>query len=49
MAEHKFLIQPHFRLHEWIAEQKGYFTDEGLDYDFQETVQSSVVPDSEKE
>jgi ABC-type nitrate/sulfonate/bicarbonate transport system substrate-binding protein len=41
MAEHKFLIQPHFRLHEWIAEEKGYFTDEGLDYDFQETVQSS--------
>jgi len=41
MAEHKFLIQPHFRLHEWIAEQKGYFGDEGLDYDFQETVQST--------
>src|ERR1043165_6644391 len=41
MAEHKFLIQPHFRLHEWIAEEKGYFTDEGLDYDFQETVQST--------
>ena len=41
MAEHKFLIQPHFRLHEWVAEQKGYFSAEGLDYDFQETVQSS--------
>src|SRR5262245_1143889 len=41
MAEHKFLIQPHFRLHEWVAEQKGYFADEGLDYDFQETVQST--------
>src|SRR5262245_59823920 len=41
MAEHKFLIQPHFRLHEWVSEQKGYFADEGLDYDFQETVQSS--------
>jgi len=41
MAEHKFLIQPHFRLHEWVAEQKGYFAAEGLDYDFQETVQSS--------
>ena len=25
MAEHKFLIQPHFRLHEWVAEEKGYF------------------------
>ena len=41
MAEQKFLIQPHFRLHEWVAEQKGYFAAEGLDYDFQETVQSS--------
>src|SRR5947209_16514746 len=41
MAKHKFLIQPHFRLHEWVAEEKGYFAAEGLDYDFQETVQSS--------
>src|SRR5215468_12796061 len=41
MRNQKFIIQPHFRLHEWIAEQKGYFADEGLDYDFQETVQSS--------
>ena len=30
----KFLIQPHMRLHEWVAEEKGYFEDEGLDYDF---------------
>ena len=21
----KFLIEPHFRLHEWVAEEKGYF------------------------
>jgi hypothetical protein len=37
----KFLIQPHFRLHEWVAEEKGYFRDEGLDYDFEETVRST--------
>ncbi len=37
----KFLIQPHFRLHEWVAEEKGYFRDEGLDYEFREEVQSS--------
>lgn len=37
----KFLIEPHFRLHEWVAEEKGYFTEEGLDYEFRETVRSS--------
>ena len=37
----KFVIQPHFRLQEWVAEEKGYFKDEGLDYVFQETVRSS--------
>jgi len=37
----KFIIEPHFRLHEWVAEEKGYFKDEGLDYEFRETVQSS--------
>lgn len=37
----KFIIEPHFRLHEWIAEEKGYFKDEGLDYEFRELVQSS--------
>ena len=30
----KFIIQPHGRLQEWIAHEKGYFRDEGLDYDF---------------
>ncbi len=30
----KFRIQPHGRLQEWVAEEKGYFTDEGLDYEF---------------
>jgi NitT/TauT family transport system substrate-binding protein len=30
----KFRIQPHVRLQEWIAEENGYFHDEGLDYEF---------------
>ena len=29
-----FKIQPHNRLQEWVAEEKGYFTDEGLEYVF---------------
>src|SRR6266542_2032606 len=29
-----FRIQPHGRLQEWIAEERGYFADEGLDYEF---------------
>jgi ABC-type nitrate/sulfonate/bicarbonate transport system substrate-binding protein len=37
----KFVIQPHFRLQEWVAEEKGYFKDEGLDYIFHEEVQAS--------
>ena len=41
MAKEKFIIEPHFRLHEWVAEEKGYFKQEGLDYEFRETVQSS--------
>src|SRR5690606_9900401 len=40
-AMSKFVIMPHFRLHEWVAEEKGYFTDEGLDYVFNETVRST--------
>jgi ABC-type nitrate/sulfonate/bicarbonate transport system substrate-binding protein len=30
----KFLIQSHGRLQEWVAEEKGYFKEEGLDYEF---------------
>jgi NitT/TauT family transport system substrate-binding protein len=30
----KFTIQPHGRLQEWIAHEKNYFRDEGLDYEF---------------
>ena len=37
----KFIIEPHFRLQEWIAEEKGYFNDEGLDYEFREQVRST--------
>ena len=33
-AMEKFVIQPHGRLQEWIAHEKGYFRDEGLDYEF---------------
>ena len=29
----KFIIQPHGRLNDWVAEEKGYFTAEGLDYE----------------
>jgi hypothetical protein len=32
----KFVISPHFRLQEWVAEEKGYFTAEGLDYEFRD-------------
>ena len=31
----KFVIQPHGRLQEWIADANGYFRHEGLDYEFQ--------------
>ena len=36
----KFVIAPHFRLQEWVAEEKGYFAAEGLDYEFRETMDS---------
>jgi len=36
-----FVIEPHFRLQEWVAEEKGYFRDGGLDYVFRELVQST--------
>jgi ABC-type nitrate/sulfonate/bicarbonate transport system substrate-binding protein len=37
----KFIIEPHFRLQEWVAEEKGYFRDEGLDYQFRELVKAT--------
>jgi hypothetical protein len=36
-----FVIEPHFRLQEWVAEERGYFRAEGLDYVFRELVQST--------
>jgi hypothetical protein len=32
----KFIIAPHMRLQEWVAHEKGYFSDEGLDYEFRD-------------
>jgi len=37
----KFIIEPHFRLQEWVADDKGYFTDEGLDYEFRELLRAT--------
>jgi len=37
----KFVIAPHMRLHEWVAEEKGYFAAEGLDYEFHEALRSA--------
>ena len=41
----KFVISPHFRLHEWVAEEKGYFKAEGLDYEFRDVFKTHAVPD----
>jgi NitT/TauT family transport system substrate-binding protein len=30
-----FRIQPHMRLHEWVADEAGFFRDEGLEYEFE--------------
>jgi hypothetical protein len=37
----KFIVEPHFRLQEWIADEKGYFKDEALDYEFRELIRST--------
>ena len=43
-----FRIQPHGRLQEWVAEEKGYFKEEGLEYEFKSsyfgTAQPTVAP-----
>jgi hypothetical protein len=36
----KFVIAPHMRLQEWVAEDKGYFRDVGLDYEFRDELVS---------
>ena len=47
----RFVIAPHFRLQEWVAEEKGYFRAEGLDYEFSDSWgkddpgKTHVVPD----
>jgi ABC-type nitrate/sulfonate/bicarbonate transport system substrate-binding protein len=41
----KFIISPHFRLQEWVAEEKGYFRDEGLDYEFRGVWKTHKTPD----
>jgi hypothetical protein len=41
MSDKSFVIDPHFRLQEWVAEEKGYYDDEGLDYVFREQVQAT--------
>jgi len=33
----RFIIQPHTRIQEWVALEKGYFADEGLDYALEES------------
>jgi ABC-type nitrate/sulfonate/bicarbonate transport system substrate-binding protein len=37
----RFVIEPHFRLQEWVAEEKSYFRAEGLDYEFRELIRST--------
>ena len=37
----RFIIAPHMRLHEWVAEERGYFAEEGLDYEFHEALSST--------
>lgn len=36
----KFVIAPHMRLHEWVAEEKGYFAAERLDYEYRDQLTS---------
>src|SRR3979490_2100311 len=37
----RFIVEPHFRLQEWVADAKGYFRDQGLDYEFRELMRST--------
>jgi ABC-type nitrate/sulfonate/bicarbonate transport system substrate-binding protein len=37
----RFIVSQHFRLQEWVAEEKGYFAAEGLDYEFREALDST--------
>ncbi|MCO4840413.1 MAG: hypothetical protein KC447_09990 [Rhodobacteraceae bacterium] len=37
----KFVIAPHMRLHEWIAVEKGYFDEVGLEYELEDQLLSA--------
>ena len=39
----KFIIEPHFRLQEWVAEEKDYFRQEGLEYEFRELMRAPTA------
>ena len=39
----RFIIQPHGRLQEWIADEKGFFREEGLDYEFKHGLSMASV------
>jgi hypothetical protein len=41
----RFVITPHFRLQEWVAEEKGYFAAEGLEYEFRTLFETHALPD----
>lgn len=38
----KFVIAPHMRLHEWIAVEKGYFDEVGLEYELEDQLLSAA-------
>jgi NitT/TauT family transport system substrate-binding protein len=42
----RFIIQPHIRLQEWVAEEKDYFRAQGLEYDFDMTFAGSSMTTS---
>jgi hypothetical protein len=39
-----FVIQPHGRLHEFVADRLGFFADEGLDYSIEGNETFGVDP-----
>ena len=42
----KFRIQPHVRLQEWVAEERGYFRETGLEYEFEPSFAGASVTTS---
>ena len=38
----KFVIAPHMRLHEWVAVEKGYFDEVGLEYSLEDQLMSAT-------